>query len=248
MDLTLLILAYVAIGISTGFLSGLFGIGGGSVRIPLLAMTGMPLINAFATNMFAIPFSSGTGAYVQRKNIKWKISKYFIPGGVTGIVIATFLIGFVSSAFLAITFFLAALLTIPGLYLNQLSHKLYNKIKPTPRKYFSGAFLSNLIIGMRGGSGGTLFPPILRAMHVEMHHAIATSLYTSLLTSLAALTLYIFRGDIIWVPAIIIAVTDVAGAYYGSKVSMKTKSKWLKAGLAITVFLLACSVVYREFF
>ena len=180
MDYTQAIL-FASIGAFTGFFSGLFGIGGGSIRVPLLALTGMPLINAFATNMVAIPFSSTTGAVVQRKNINWKISKYFIPGAVLGIIIATYIVGIVTSKVLAITFFIAALLTVTGLYLDKISHKIYDKIQPTKKNLFATAFTGNLIIGLRGGSGGTLFPPILRAMHVEMHHAIATSLFTGIL-------------------------------------------------------------------
>jgi len=241
-------LVFAAIGLATGFSTGLFGIGGGSVRIPLLAMTGMPLISAFATNMFAIPFSSGIGAFVQRKNISWRILKAFVLGGLLGIVIATIIAGIVQSRVLAATFFIASLLTVWGLYLDKTNPELYGKIRLTPLNLFAGAFIANAIIGLRGGSGGTAFPPLLRAMHVKMHDAIATSLITSAITSFAALAIYLFRGDIQWVPAVVVMVSSVAGSFAGSKMSMKTDSKWLKLGLSIIVFLLACVVVYREFF
>jgi uncharacterized protein len=241
------ILIFVAIGIITGFFSGMFGIGGGSVRIPLLAMTGMPLINAFATNMFAIPFSSMTGAYVQKKNIKWNITKIFTIGGVLGIIIATYLTGIIASKVLAVIFFLAALCTILGLYINKISSRIYNKIKPKKINLFAGAFLSNLIIGIRGGSGGTLFPPLLRSMHVEIHHAIATSLFAGIFSSLFALAIYFLRGDLIFVPAIIIAVTGIIGSYFGSKLSLNTNSKWLKLLMTVVVFVLASTVLYKEF-
>lgn len=242
------VLIYSAVGIATGFFSGLFGIGGGSVRVPLLAMTGMPLINAFATNMFAIPFSSFTGAYEQRKNIKWNVVKTFTIGAVLGIIVATYFVGIVSNKILAAVFFFAAILTIFGLYLNKINHKIYDKVKLTSFNLFTGAFLGNLIIGLRGGSGGTLFPPLLRAMHIKMHYAIATSLFTGIFSSLVALGVYLWRGDIIFIPAIIVAISGVIGSYAGSKLSMHTESKWLKLGLAIIVFILACTIAYREFF
>ncbi|HDQ22513.1 MAG TPA: sulfite exporter TauE/SafE family protein [Candidatus Uhrbacteria bacterium] len=242
------ILNYALIGIITGFFSGMFGIGGGSIRVPLLAMTGMSLINAFATNMFAMPFSSATGAYTQRKNIKWGVAKLFTIGGVAGIFVATYFVGIVSNKVLAATFFFAALLTILGLYLNKISHKIYDKIKPTAINLFSGAFLVNLIIGLRGGSGGTLFPPLLRTMNIEMHHAIATSLFAGIFSSLVALGVYFWRGNVIFLPAIIVATTGILGSYLGSELSIRTESKWLKLGLAIIVFILACTVIYREFF
>ncbi len=247
MDLIQL-LYYSLIGLSTGFFSSIFGIGGGSIRVPLLAMTGMPLISSFATNMFSIPFSSAMGAYEQRKNIKWSVVKSFAFGGVLGIFIATFIVGFISNKILAGIFFFTAVITIIGLYLDKIWHSLYEKIKPTSLNLFSGAFLGNFITGLRGGSGGTLFPPFLRAMHIKTHNAIATSLFTGIFSSLVALAMYCLRGDLILLPSIVVASTGVFGAYIGSKISMKSESKWLKLGLAIIVLILAFTVVYREFF
>jgi len=40
------------IGLIAGFMSGMFGIGGGSVRIPLLNLAGLHLLTAFAINLF----------------------------------------------------------------------------------------------------------------------------------------------------------------------------------------------------
>ncbi|NTV23750.1 MAG: sulfite exporter TauE/SafE family protein [Nanoarchaeota archaeon] len=241
-------LIYISIGLLTGFLSGMFGIGGGSVRIPLLTLAGMPLLTAFGTNMFAIPFSSGVGAYVQKDNINWKVVRSFTIGAVLGIVLATFLVGIFSSKILAALFFFAAILTIIGLYIKDISPRLYESIKPTALTALSLGFLSNFIIGLRGGSGGTLFPPVLKAMHVEMHQAIATSLFTGFFSSFAALIIYFIRGDIQLLPAFVIAFTGVVGSFLGSKLSIRTESRLLKIGLSIIVFVLACVVVQKEFF
>ncbi len=51
----------------------MFGIGGGSVRIPLLNLAGLPLLTAFGVNLFVIPFSSLIGAISQRANINRKV-------------------------------------------------------------------------------------------------------------------------------------------------------------------------------
>jgi hypothetical protein len=243
-----LILVYILIGLATGFFTGMFGIGGGSVRVPLLAMTGMPLINAFATNMFAIPFTSTMGAFVHRKNIRWDIVKIFTFGGVLGIIVATFIVGIVSNQILALMFFFAAIITVLGLYLDKLNYKLYDSIRATPINLFISSFLGNLIIGARGGSGGTLFPPMLKAMNIEMPQAIATSLFAGIFSSLFALSIYFLRDEIIFIPAIIVAITGIIGSYFGSKTSMKTKPEILKIGLAIVVLVLALSVVYKELF
>ncbi len=236
-----------AIGFVTGLFSGMFGIGGGSVRIPLLFLAGMPLINAFATNMFAIPFCSAIGAHVQRKNIRWSIAAPFVLGASIGIAAATLIVGFISTHVLSLIFFFAAILTMLGLYMDKISPAIYDKLEPTSQNLFIGGFFSNLIIGMRGGSGGTAFPPVLRAMHIKMHSAVATSLFVGTITSIIALAIYLFRGEVLLFHAVVVTVAGVAGSYIGSKFSMETESKWLKAGLAAMVFLLACGVLYGEF-
>ena len=241
----ILIIFYMLIGLITGFYSGIFGIGGASLRIPLLTMTGMPLINAFATNIFAIPFSSACGAYVQRHNIRWNIAKIFVIGGIAGIMVATFLVGIVSDKLLAIIFFMIAIVTVFALYLDTISPKLYNKIRPLPMNLFFGSFLVTLIMGMQGGSGGSLFSALLRAMHVKIHSAIAISLFAGIFTSSSALLIYFYRGEIVIIPAFIVAFTGMIGSYAGSKLSMCTDSKFLKIGLSIMVIFLASIVLLK---
>jgi uncharacterized protein len=238
---------FAMIGLGTGFLSGLFGIGGGSIRIPLLMMMGLPIVNAYATNMIAIPFSSGTGAIVQKKNIDWQIAKHVIIGGVFGVGLATFLVGIISPFLLAWIFLFASIITTLGLYLENISPKLSKKITPNRGRIVGGVFILNFIIGLRGGSGGTLFPPFLHMLHVPMHRAIATSLIASFVTGTVATLIYILRGDVLWMIAIIVGFFDIFGAYIGSRVSMNSKDGFLKAGLAILVFALALYVVWRQY-
>jgi len=242
-----LIIMYILIGLITGFYGGMFGAGGASIRVPLLTMTGMPLVNAFATNIFAIPFSSISGAYTQRHNIEWKTAKTFVIGGIFGIIIATFFVGIISEKILAIIFFLIAVMTVFALYLDIISPRLYNKIRPVPSNLFFGSFFISLIMGMEGGSGGSIFAAFLRAMHIRTHSAIAISLFAGIFTSTAALLIYLYRGEVFFSPALIVAFVGMVGSYAGSKVSMRTDSKLLKLGLSIIVIVLASTVIMKYF-
>ena len=81
------VIIYLCIGLFAGFMSRMFGIGGSSIRIPLLILAKLPLLGAFGTNLLVIPFSSSVGAISQKENIDKKIASRMIVGGTLGSII-----------------------------------------------------------------------------------------------------------------------------------------------------------------
>jgi len=240
-----LIVAYLAIGIFSGFMSGMFGIGGGSVRIPLLNLAGLPLLTAFGVNLFVIPFSSLIGAISQRANINRKVALYVIIGGSLGSVTGAFLVGLAPTLVLAIIFVVTAFITILAMYLDRIAPELYRRISPNARNIVLFSFLLNIVTGIRGGSGGSLFPPFLRVVRLDIHKAIATSLFVTIFTASLAIIIYWRRGDIVYLPAFSVLAGSMIGAIVGSKISLRTKPFWLEIGLALFVVALALTVIYR---
>lgn len=226
-------------------MSGMLGIGGGSLRVPLLNLAGLPLISAFGVNLFVIPFSSAVGAFTHRKNIQPKIAGYLIVGGIAGSVGGALLAGIFSKLVLAFIFVGISILTVVGIYLYKLAPNLSANIKPGFLNVSLGAAFLNLITGMRGGSGGSLFPPFLKAIGLDIHKAIATSLIVTIFTALSGLVVYFSRGDIMLLPALAVAAGSIIGSRIGSKLSLKTKSKWLELSLSVLVILFSFLVVYK---
>ena len=245
MELIIQIIIYLCIGLFAGFMSGMFGIGGGSIRIPLLNLVGLPLLTAFAINLSVIPFSSSVGAISQKKNIDRKIAFYMVIGGTLGSVTGAFLAGLIPTLVLAIIFVVSAFVTVFGIYLDRITPKFARKINPRSWSIISGALCLNLITGMRGGSGGSLFPAFLRAVGLDIHRAIATSLFVTIFTAIAAVIIYWHRGDIAWLPALFVLIGSVVGARIGSRVSLRTTPKWLEIGLTISVMALAFITIYK---
>ena len=245
MELIIQFIIYLCIGLLSGFMSGMFGIGGGSVRIPLLNLAGVPLLSAFGINLLVIPFSSSVGAISQRENIDKEIVPYMIIGGTLGSVTGAFLAGLVPSLILAIIFVVTAFITVFGIYLDRIAPKLAQKINPRPQNIVTGSLFLNLITGMRGGSGGSLFPPFLRAVGFDIHRAIATSLFVTIFTAIAAMIIYWHRGDIVWLPALFVLIGSMTGARIGSRISLRTKPKWLEIWLTILIIALAFITIYK---
>jgi len=239
MGMDYLLISCFIIGLVAGFMSGMFGIGGGSIRTPLLILSGIPPLSAFAINLVVIPFSSLVGALTHRVNVDVRTGVYVVVGGSLGSFVGALLVGLVPRIVLAFLFLASSVVTVFGMYLNKIAPKVYGKINPTPRSIIFGAFILNLITGMRGGSGGSLFPPFLRMMKLDIRKAIATSLFSTIFTATVAILVYWYRGNILWVPAILTIIGSMLGARIGGKVSLRTKPKWLQMLLAILILALA---------
>jgi len=239
------LIIYLTIGILAGFMSGMFGIGGGSVRTPLLYIAGLPLLSAFGINLLVIPFSSLIGAISHKENIDWKFTRYVITGGILGTVTGAFLTGLIKTLVLAIIFVIVSIITVFGIYFDRIIPRLAQKINPTGKVIVGGTFFLNFLTVMRGGSGGSLFPPFLRIMKLDIRKAIATSLFATIFTAIAGAIVFWYRGNIIILPALVIIIGSIIGARIGSLISLKTKPMWLEIGLSIFVVVLALSVVYK---
>ena len=75
----------IGLGLASGALSGFFGIGGGFLIVPaLIFATGMPILNAVGTSLFAISvFGFATALnYARSGLVDWPLAGLLIAGGV----------------------------------------------------------------------------------------------------------------------------------------------------------------------
>jgi uncharacterized membrane protein YfcA len=79
-------LIMLAMGAAVGFLSGMFGVGGGFLMTPLLIFAGVPSAVAVATGANPLIASSITGTIAQyrRKNVDVKLGTIMLAGGAAG--------------------------------------------------------------------------------------------------------------------------------------------------------------------
>ncbi len=79
-------LVLIALGTGVGFLSGMFGVGGGFLMTPLLVFTGIPSTVAVATTLSHVTASSMSGALAQwrKRAIDFAMAGVMMVGGVAG--------------------------------------------------------------------------------------------------------------------------------------------------------------------
>ena len=85
-ELSVNILIILGMGAAVGFLSGMFGVGGGFLMTPLLIFHGIPPAVAVATEANQIVASSVSGALAQwrRGNVDMKMGTVLLIGGIGG--------------------------------------------------------------------------------------------------------------------------------------------------------------------
>ncbi len=88
-EMSVNVLVFLGMGAAVGFLSGLFGVGGGFLMTPLLIFSGVPSAVAVGTEAAQIVATSVSGALAQwrRKNVDVKLGVVLLAGGILGSVV-----------------------------------------------------------------------------------------------------------------------------------------------------------------
>lgn len=91
-----------ALGVSVGLVNGIFGAGGGMLAVPILKKSGLSQKSAHANAVAVILPITVISAilYLTKNVVSIKDSFYYIPTGLIGSVIATFLLKKLSNVWL----------------------------------------------------------------------------------------------------------------------------------------------------
>ena len=93
-EMSVNVAVFLSMGCAVGFLSGMFGVGGGFLLTPLLIFMGVPTAVSVGTGSMQILASSVSGAIAQyrRRNVDIKMGLVLVAGGVVGAAIGVGLV------------------------------------------------------------------------------------------------------------------------------------------------------------
>lgn len=194
--------AYLAIGVTVGFLAGLLGIGGGMIMVPMLVFVftakGFPAEQmmhlSLATSMATVLFTSLSSVRAHHRHgaVDWVVARAMAPGIVAGALAATLAAGFVPTRPLAI-FFTA--------FMFYAATQMFFEVKPKPTRQLPGAaglFGVGAGIGALSGvlaaGGAFLSIPFLAWCNVPLKRAIGTAAANGFPIAAAGTVGYVLNG------------------------------------------------------
>ena len=262
----LLIVELAILGLATGFLAGLLGIGGGMLIGPFMTIilsalgvsADLAVKMAIATSMATIMFTSisSVRAHHQRGAVRWDIVKGLAPGIVIGGAIASAGV-FALLKGTALAIFFAA-------FVGFSATQMFLDKKPKPSRQMPGTagqlaagsvigFLSGLV----GAGGGFISVPFMVAHNVAILNAVATSAALGFPIALANTVGYVISGTdlpnlpphslgYVWLPALaVIASCSVLTAPLGAKMAHRLPVAKLKKIFAVVLYGLASYMLWK---
>jgi uncharacterized membrane protein YfcA len=244
------IFALLGTGVLVGFASGLLGVGGCFIMIPVqfwvyTAMgipTDIAIRVAFATNLIVVLPTAMSGAWGHhRKGAVWWKAALILGGcGLIGAYGGATAAVHISGSVLKIAFGAAILLGSIRM-LTAKPSKVTEEPKDSPLLWVAYGLPLGIVTGLIGIGGGVLMVPVMVLMlRFKMHQAVGTSTAMMILTSLGGLIGYIVNGmGVAGIPSphlgyvhiwswLALAATSIAMAQVGAMTAHRLPARQLR--------------------
>ena len=197
-----LVVELLILGLCTGFLAGLLGIGGGMLMVPfitfILTSKGFPTEHivkmAVATSLATICFTSLSSVWAHHKRgaVLWPVALTLAPGILVGSALGAQLAVALPSKALSLLFAVFVAFSATQMFLNR---------KPKPSRVLPGKFgmfsvggLIGLLASIVGAGGAFISVPFMTWSNVKIHNAVATSAALGFPIAFAGTLGYVWAG------------------------------------------------------
>jgi len=261
------ILAYLLLGALAGLFGGMFGIGGGTLLVPVLFLlfekqgfhNAHLLHLVLGTSMAIIIFTALTSMWKHHQHhaVNWRVVRLITPGILFGTLLGALFATSIAPRALAIFFALFVLFAAMQILFNirpQATRQLPGITGLTLMGAFTGWLSSLVSIG-----GGTIVVPFLLWCNVPLRNAIGTSAAIGfpvamggtigyIVTGLSVQNLPLFSLGFVYWPALMwVALASVFTAPLGAKITHQIEITLLRQLFAILLIVLAGKMLFKIF-
>ncbi|MBN1453601.1 MAG: sulfite exporter TauE/SafE family protein [Anaerolineales bacterium] len=256
MEITSTLIAVVAFAFVIAFIFSMFGQGGGSVYTPLLILLGYSILLSSSTSLVLNLITSLSAGYIfyRKKMIDYKASLIFAPG----ISVGAFAGGALSKAFdttILLWLFVVFLLGVGARMIysywekERVEEKAPVRLFPTMYALIAVfGLVVGFIAGLLGVGGGIFIVPFM--VYVCKFPTKIAAGSSHLIISFSALAGIIGHATAHQFDLPLILATGIAvliGGNLGARLSMKFKTKMIKAGLGLIMWAFAAQILFKLF-
>jgi uncharacterized protein len=254
------------LGFATGFLSGLFGVGGGVISQPGMRLLGLePLVVIGSALPVIIPgAASGAARYAREGLVRWPAVIATVPAGLLAAVAGSIasdeipgdghLLQLVTAALLGLSSYRMAR-SAPAVEPDEplaetdapdapqpAPHPRQPPSDPLPRFAAIGA-VSGLLSGLLGiGGGVVMVPAFVQLARMEVKAAVATSLVCVGAFAVPGTITHALQGHVDWRVTAALIVGVIPGARFGAAFAIRATDRRLR--VVVASFLGCVAVLY----
>lgn len=247
------LVATLVLGLASGILSGMFGVGGAVVSTPGIRALGVAPLDAVGTTIPAIFPSALSGAlrYHRERLLEGRVIVWVALTGTTVAVGASFLSHAVPGDGHWLMVMTAGLMMWTSFRVGRAEDR-EPPAEGAPRRDRAWrlavcGFGAGLMSGLLGVGGGVvLVPAFLEWLHLPIKRALGSSLACVGLLAIPSGLTHTFLGDIDWSYAIPLAVTVIPGARIGAALAIRSSDRRLRITVAVGLAVIAVFYAVRE--
>jgi len=240
----------IILGCGVGVLSGFFGIGGGTILVPILLMLGYETKVAIGISVIQMVFSSIYGSYLNNKKGTLDLPMVTLIGigGFLGALLSGGIASYFDDKTLEFIFLGFATFALVRIFFKTKEHKEQREVSKA-LLLFIGLVLG--AVSMTIGVGGSiiLVPILVGFLYVPLKKAVSAGLFFVVFSSIAGSISHIVVGDVEYKSGIIIGLASLVGVYIGIHLKDKVEivlQRRLLVGFYLLVVLYLIQRIFLE--
>ncbi len=229
-------------------LSGFFGIGGGTILVPILLFLGYDIKVAIGISVVQMVFSSIFGSYLNFKKgtLKFDTVLAIGLGGFLGALLSGKVVSYLSSSSLEYIFLGFVVVALARMAYKPAIYKEARSVSPLVL-FIIGMFIGVFSISIGVGGSILLVPILVGFLHFELKKAISAGLFFVIFSSVSGLISLSVTGHIEYLDGIVIGLASLLGVYIGIQINHKTSNILQKRLLILFYVLVLIYLIIRVF-
>lgn len=239
-------IALALLGIGVGTLSGFFGIGGGTVSVPILLYLGFGIKEAIGISVTQMVAGSMMAAWIHKRQQTYAVRdvQFFGYGGIAGAVAGGYLVKLLDETVLEWFFLSIVMFTLARL---AFAAPVPTRGEVINRPLYAGIGGGvGVFSGMLGVGGSILLTPILVSfMGFPLKKASAVGLFFVMFTSVSAFSTLWWLGFINLHAGLVMALSSLVGIMFGIWLLNRVKVSHYKQILIVFYVIIFAITAYK---